>query len=61
MGEGVRERRCWVMEWRCWVMERRCWVMEWGGRKWAGLLLLLWVREVGWGRVVVIIVIRGGG
>jgi hypothetical protein len=32
VGEGVREQRCWVM--------------EWGGQKWAGgLLLLLWVRD----------------
>jgi hypothetical protein len=31
-----------------WVMEQSWWVMEQGGRKWAGLLLLLlWVREEG--------------
>jgi hypothetical protein len=58
MGEGVREQRCWVM--------------ERGGWKWAGGVVVTvvgeglgmgWlseVREMGQGRVIIII-IRGGG
>jgi hypothetical protein len=58
VGEGVREQRCWVM--------------EWGGQKWAGVVVVVvgeglgvgWfseVREVGWGGVIIVIIIRGGG
>jgi hypothetical protein len=54
------------------VKEQRCWVMEWGGQKWAGGVIVIvvgeglsvgWlseVREVGQGGVIIVI-IRGGG